>query len=360
MLKESYEVIDKIRKSHGLYIASPSEFYSYVWIRDSVYISLPYLNKNDGLYEKTYHSLLDMFRNYEWKIDIAIEKKPHHLWEYIHARYNAEDVTEIHDQEWGHAQHDAVGATLWAIGEGIKKGKKILRDDKDKEIVQKLVYYLQSVEYWKDPDNGMWEEWREVHLSSVGACVAGLKNVSDFVDVPKDLIIKGEDVCYNLFPRESNDKSEDLAQLSLLYPYNLFTGFLGERIVNQIENKLLRSRGVIRYEGDSYYSTLEEKDGREMSREYYYGSEAEWCFGLPWLALCHLQLGNYYKAAEYVKQTESLMITPGILPELYYSNTNKPNPNTPLGWSCAMYILAKEAVEKEKLNLLNLSKKHHQ
>jgi GH15 family glucan-1,4-alpha-glucosidase len=348
MLEQSYKILDSIRLPHGLYIASPSEFYSYVWIRDSVYISLPYLDKNDGLYEKTYHGLLDMFRNYEWKIDIAIKKKPHYMWEYIHARYNASDVTEIHDQEWGHAQHDAVGAVLWAIGEGVKKGKKILRDEKDKEIVQKLVYYLQSVEYWKDPDNGMWEEWREVHLSSVGACVAGLKNVTDLVNVPKDLITKGIDACMNLFPRESNDKAVDLAQLSLLYPYNLFSGIFGERIVEQVESRLLRDRGVIRYEGDSYYSTLEETHGRDRAREFYYGTEAEWCFGIPWLALCHLDMGNIEKAEYYVNKTEELMIEPGILPELYYSGKDTPNPNTPLGWSVAMYILAKEAVEKAK------------
>ena len=348
MLRESYDVLNSIRLPHGLYIASPSEFYIYVWIRDSVYISLPYLNKEDGFYEKTYHGLLNMFRNLEWKIDIAIKKKPHYMWEYIHARYNAKDLTEIHDQEWGHAQHDAIGAFLFAIGQGLDKGKKIFRDDKDKEIVQKLVYYLQSVEYWKDPDNGMWEEWREIHLSSVGACVAGLKCISKYVDVPKELINKGTDACLNLFPRESSDKDVDLAQLSLVYPYNLFSGVFAERIVEQVEDRLLRNRGVIRYEGDSYYSTLEAEYGRSMSREYYYGSEGEWVFGLPWLGLCHLSFGNTEKAEMYLKKTEELMIEPGILPELYYAGTDKPNPNTPLGWTVAMYILLKEEINALK------------
>ncbi|MNO11436.1 Glycosyl hydrolases family 15 [compost metagenome] len=345
MLKESYKVLDSIRLPHGLYLASPSEHYSYVWIRDTVYISLPYLNKDDGYYELAYHRMLDFFKEYEWKIDIAIKEKPQLEWQYLHARLNAEDVKEIHTQEWGHSQHDMVGAFLFGIGEGLKNDKQMLRDKKDIEIIQKLVYYLESVEYWHDPDNGMWEEWREVHLSSVGACVAGLKNVQNIVSVPKELIEKGLKTCIDLLPRESNDKRVDLAQLSLVYPYKLF-GLMGEVLVDNVENLLLRERGVIRYEGDSYYSTLEESIGRDQPREQYYGSEAEWSFGLPWLALCHIELGNYEKAKYYVKKTEEIMVEPGILPELYYSGTNKPNPNTPLGWSVAMYILAKEAIEK--------------
>ncbi|MDF2534065.1 MAG: hypothetical protein K0R18_222 [Bacillales bacterium] len=346
MLKESYQVLDSIRLPHGLYLASPSEHYSFVWIRDTVYISLPYLNKNDGWYEKAYHRMLDFFIQYEWKKDIIInEKRPRAEFEYLHARLSADTVEEIHTQEWGHAQHDMIGAFLFGIGEGLKHGKKILRDETDRRIIQKLVHYLSAVEYWHDPDNGMWEEYREVHLSSVGACVAGLKNVQNIVYVPTDLIDNGLKTCLSLFPRESNDKPVDLAQLSLVYPYKLF-GLMGESIVNNVEKYLLRERGVIRYEGDSYYSTLEAEYGRGRSRHFYADTEAEWCFGLPWLALCHIDLGNYEKAREYVKRTEEVMVSPGNLPELYYSKTNKPNPNTPLGWSVAMYILAKEAINE--------------
>lgn len=345
MLKESYKVLDDIRLHHGLYLASPSEHYSYVWIRDTVYISMPYLNKDDGYYEKAYHRMLDFFREYEWKIDIAIKEKPQLPWQYLHARLSADDVKEIHTQEWGHAQHDMIGAFLFGVGEGIKYKKKILRGQEDINIVQKLVYYLQSVEYWQDPDNGMWEEWREVHLSSVGACVAGLKNVQNIVHVPSELIENGLRACIELFPKESQEKRVDLAQLSLIYPYNLF-GLMSESLLLNVERHLLRERGVIRYEGDSYYSTLENKYGRDMPRQFYFGSEAEWTFGLPWLSLCHAQLGNFDKAKEYLQRTEEVMVSPGILPELYYSGTDKPNPNTPLGWSVAMYILTKEQVDK--------------
>jgi len=144
-----------------------------------------------------------------------------------------------------------------------------------------------------------------------------------------------------LFPYESNDRKADLAQLSLIYPYQVFIADDAKVIVDRVEKMLLRERGVIRYKGDSYYSTIEHK-GRHLSLEEYYGTEAEWTFGLPWLALCHMELGNFDKANEYIKRTEEVMLEDGSLPELYFANSPMYNGNTPLGWSNAMYILAKE------------------
>jgi len=59
----------------------------------------------------------------------------------------------------------------------------VLRNDADKELVQLLVDYLVALEYWQDADNGMWEENREVHASSIGACVAGLLAISRYAKV---------------------------------------------------------------------------------------------------------------------------------------------------------------------------------
>lgn len=347
MLQQSYEVLDQIRMPHGLYIASPSKHYQYIWIRDCFYISLPFLDKQNQYYEKAYYRMLDLFREYEWKLDIHTRQKPIHDWEYLHARYSSKEIKEIHNQPWGHVQHDMIGAFLFGIGVGLKRKKKMFRDEWDQQIAQKLVHYLKTVEYWKDPDHGMWEECKEIHSSSVGACVAGLLAVQPYVEVPEELIEHGISQLFQLFPRESADKRVDLAQLSLIYPYGLLQGPLAAYVIKQVEKWLVRDRGVIRYEGDSYYSTLEEKYGRSHPRDFYVGTEAEWTFGFPWLALCHHKLGNFEKAQEYLQKTESIMIEPGVLPELYYSGTATPNPNTPLGWSCAMYILAKEALLKQ-------------
>jgi GH15 family glucan-1,4-alpha-glucosidase len=340
----SYQILDQLRLPHGLYLASSSKDYHYVWLRDSFYMSLPYLEQNNQIFEMTYHRILDLFKEYEWKLDIHTRQRPREQWEYIHSRYSASEVKEL-DTPWGHAQHDAIGAILWGIGMGVKRGKKMIRDTKDHEIVQKLVGYLGCVQYWEDADNGMWEEWREVHSSSVGACVAGLKAVKDLVFVPGDWITMGCQTLTDLFPRESADRPYDLSQMSLVYPYRVMSGENAEILVEQVEKHLLRERGVIRYKGDSYYSTLEH-EGRHHDLSFYYGTEAEWTFGLPWLALCHLELGNLEKANHYIKRTENVMLSDGSLPELYFAKSADYNSNTPLGWGSAMYILAKERYER--------------
>jgi GH15 family glucan-1,4-alpha-glucosidase len=341
-LEQSYKILDDLRLPHGLYLASPSDDYSYVWLRDSFYEVLPYLNSTCDRYEKTYHRILDMFRQYEWKLDIHTKQKPHEQWEYIHARYDANTVTEI-DTPWGHSQHDSIGAILFGIAEGVRVGKQILRDSKDQEIVRKIVDYLACCEYWRDEDSGSWEENREVHSSSVGACVAGLIALKgqNVVNVPSWLITKGYNALGNMFPFESSTKPVDLAQLSLVYPYKVAFGVDALEIVERVEKVLLRERGCIRYIGDSYYSTIEHL-GRHLPVINYIGTEAEWCFGLPWLALCHMELGNYDKAAEYIKRTEAVMLEDGSIPELYLSGSDKYNGNTPLGWANSLYILAKE------------------
>ena len=343
-LEKSYAVLDDLRLPHGLYLASPSDDYHYVWLRDSFYEVLPYLTTDCTRYEDTYHRILDLFRDLEWKLDIHQSQRPGPQWQYIHARYDAHTLKEL-DMPWGHAQHDAVGAILFGIAEGERVGKTILRDFKDKEIVQKIVGYLECCRYWEDPDNGMWEEWREIHSSSVGAVVAGLQalDMQNIVDVPGWLIAKGRKTLMDMLPFESDTRPVDLAQLSLIYPYNILPRFIAETILERVEQKLLRERGVIRYQTDSYYSLI---DDRGANPAVHLGKEAEWSFGLPWLSLCHLSLGDTEKAKYYLERTESIILPDGSLPELYFAGKDEWNGNTPLGWANSMHILAQETYSK--------------
>jgi phosphorylase kinase alpha/beta subunit len=343
-VEQSYAIVKKLQLNHGLFLASTSSDYSYVWLRDSFYMSLPFMDKQCGTYEKAYHRILDLLIELENKLDYHTQVKPQLWFEFIHARYSAQDVKEIPDHEWGHSQNDAIGAILWGIGEGWRAGRKVLRSPKDLQIVQKLVYYLETLEYWKHDDSGMWEEIREVRSSSIAACVAGLKSVYSIVNVPISLINKGKTALCELFPCETTTRKYDLAQLSLVYPYNVLDDYLSEKILVNVEDNLVRERGVIRYVGDSYYSTLEEQHGRGMSRKFYESTEAEWCFGFGFLSLGYATLGNMDKAKYYLDKLESVMLEDGSCPELYFSGTDKYNKNTPLGWSNAMHILAKEKV----------------
>lgn len=143
--------------------------------------------------EKTYESLLEIFLKHEYKIDEALKRKPQHRHEYIHARFHPETFDEFWE-EWGNMQNDSIGSILFMIGELEHRHKKaILKTEEQVRIVNKLVQYLASLEYWEDPDNGVWENEEMVHASSVGACLAGLKSIRrlEKIEVPDWLIDKG-------------------------------------------------------------------------------------------------------------------------------------------------------------------------
>jgi GH15 family glucan-1,4-alpha-glucosidase len=294
------------------------------WIRDNVYEAMGMETFSLKKAIRTYQALLDIFLKHEYKIDWAIKEKPKHTHQYIHARYDPITYVEF-EQEWGNKQHDAVGAFLFKIGDLEQKGIKVLRDNNDKRIIQKLVNYLGSIEYWHNPDHGMWEETPEVHSSSIGACMAGLEKVKYIVEVQQELIENGREALNALLPRESKTKSVDLAQLSLIYPYNVVTPWQREEILSKVEEQLVRNRGIIRYHGDLYYNAH---------------GEAEWTFGFPWLAIIYKKLNMPNKYAFYMRKTLEAMNALGELPELYYANSNLYNDNCPLGWAQAMYLIA--------------------
>src|SRR5690606_9810409 len=102
--------------------------------------------------------------------------------------------------------------------ENAKPGSLLENEDRLR-ITNKLVRYLESLEYWHDRDSGRWEEDEEVHASSVGACVAGLKSVQRLngIEVSPELIQKGEEALDALLPRESERKFVDLSELSLIW-----------------------------------------------------------------------------------------------------------------------------------------------
>jgi len=326
MLNQSLQILRTMQYPTGLFAASrmtAKTGYNLAWIRDNVYtaIGLEAAQKYN-IAKKTLRALLDILLKHEYKIDWAVKEKPKHHYQYIHARYDPITMEEIYEQ-WGNKQNDAIGALLFKIGDLEEKGIKIIRNENDLRILQKLVHYLQSIEYWHDKDNGMWEENEEVHASSIGACVAGLKKISKIVDVHEDLIIKGEEALNKLLPRESETKEADMALLSLIYPYNIVSKKQRDVILKNVEVNLVKERGVIRYIGDKYH---------------YRNGEAQWTKGLPWLAIIHRQMNKPDKYSYYMRKTMQAMNENGELPELYYSDGKQYNENCPLAWSQALFV----------------------
>jgi len=329
------ENLRKLITPSGLFRASShsvSTGYDKAWLRDNVYEALAFEYAGDwATVSKTYHSLLDIFDKHIDKINWAVTNKPFETWQFIHARYNPDTLEEFWES-WGNKQHDAIGAVLYKLAEFEAKGVSMLRDKKDRKTVQTLIHYICNVEYWHDTDNGMWEEAEEIHASSIGAVVAGLKmwKAVGGMDVDQDAIDRGERALQTLLPRESETKFTDLALLSLIYPYRIVSHEMAKEIVANMEYHLAKEKGVLRYKFDAYYN--KNSDG--------YSEEAEWCFGLSWLAIAHKFLGNDKEAKQYLQKAKATITKDGKVPELYYSHTNEPNENTPLGWSESMYVVA--------------------
>ncbi len=328
-------ILDSLRYESGLYAASSKEVttgYDKAWLRDNFYVSLALgaINEKEKL-EKLYDAILEIFLKHERKIDYAIATKPNFSYEYIHPRYHPQTFDEFWES-WGNKQHDAIGALLFAIGVFTQRGYTILANDAQRRIIQKLIQYLASIEYWHDADSGIWEEAEEIHSSSLGACLAGLKKIKEIgFDVSDEILKKGEDMLYyELLPRESHEKFSDLALLTLIYPYNILGPTQAHQVLDTIEYHLVKSKGVIRYKGDHYYNKNWDKRSEE----------AEWTFGFSFLALSYLTLGDKERAHFYLQKAIQTINEKGEVPELYLSGTAQYNENSPLAWSEAMLILA--------------------
>ncbi|HYD04021.1 MAG TPA: glycoside hydrolase family 15 protein [Alphaproteobacteria bacterium] len=353
LIKQHLHILKNLQYNSGLFAASKknvSTGYDKSWLRDNFYECLAFEVIGDwATVEKTYEAILKIFLKHEYKIDYAIANKPQHKHEYIHARFNP-DTFDEYWEDWGNKQNDSIGAILYRIGElEHHKPKYILKNQDYIRIVNKLVKYLESIHYWCDEDNGVWEENEEVHASSVGACVAGLRSVSrlEGINVSKELIEKGEETLKHLLPRESKTKFVDLALLSLIYPYNVVNKKQRDDILKNVEYLLLRKRGVIRYKNDHYYN--KNPDG--------YSEEAEWTFGLSWLAIIYERMNDKKKAKKFIDMSLNAL-TPDGVPELYFSNSKKYNDNTPLGWSESLFIVSLHDMNKKFIGKTGNLKKH--
>lgn len=329
------DIIRALHASSGLFTAAARDVttgYDKAWLRDNFYTALAFEWSGDRIVSTgVYRAILDIFLKHEHKIVKAKESRPYETWQYIHARYHPETFEEYWE-EWGNKQNDAVGAILFKIATLEATGWQILRSDDDRRILQHLVDYLASIEYWQDPDNGIWEEYEEVHASSVGACIAGLRAAAQlpFITIPEGLIARGEEALRALLPRESTTKFCDLALLSLIFPYNLLDKETEDTILKNVTYHLTKERGIIRYKTDRYYN----KD--EIDK---WSQEAEWTMGFPWLAIIYARRGERALAEAYLAKTASLLYD-NKLPELYFSGTAVPNENIPLGWAESLYVVA--------------------
>lgn len=337
-LKESHlSLLTSLQYESGLFSAAAKRVetgYDKAWIRDNFYVGLALLELGEKeATQKMYDAFMKILLKHEEKIDHAIDKKPEASYQYIHPRYHPETFEEFWES-WGNRQNDSIGSLLFFFGALKKQGYPVLESEDETRMVKKLIAYLKTIAYWQDPDSGVWEEWEEIHASSIAACIAGLKTLKEAgIDVPQDIITQGEDMLrHELLPRESHDKFCDLALVTLIYPYNVVNESEAYQILANVEYHLVRDKGVIRYKGDHYYN-------KNWDR---WSEEAEWTFGFSFLSLAYHQLGNTEKARFYFERAKETINDKGEIPELYYSHSKDYNENSPLAWSEAMFLLALE------------------
>lgn len=340
-IRQHLDVVRSLQKPSGVFTASAHDVetgYDKAWLRDIYFMTLGFLETGDiDTVQKAAKALLTVFVKHQDKINWAIEHRPHYAWQYIHARFHPETFEEYWE-EWGNSQNDAVGEVLNILVELELRGAGVIETDDERRVVQKVIDYLVALEYWRDADNGIWEENMEVHASSIGSVVAALKKAQrlPWLQVPEVAITHGEQALRDLLPRESVAKFCDLALLSLIYPFAVTTEAETLEILKNVEYHLTKDKGVIRYKFDRYYNN--NPDG--------YSEEAEWCFGLSWLAIIYAERGEKEKAYFYLRKAKATVTPEGFVPELYYANTNRPNENTPLGWAESMYVVAMYKVKQ--------------
>ena len=165
------------------------------------------------------------------------------------------------------------------------------------------------------------------------------------------MIASGQQALARLLPRESGTRQYDMAQLSLIWPYNIVDFETKEMLLLNIETNLVGKRGVRRYPGDVYCGKGLVPGENET---------AEWPLGLAWLAICYAKLAEhgrdfdhahkpvhfdwdqrrayFQKAIHYFQLLEKNMTDEGCVPEMYVAHQT--GHNTPLAWAQSFHIIS--------------------
>lgn len=346
-----FKNMEKLRQPNGSFIASPAEDYLAVWIRDHLYMALTYYYLGEKYYGKLIESMqvpFDIFHKQRHKLERVVHPRDENgrliVGELIHAKYDPFTLDEI-IREWSHHQLDAIGLFLRTIAKLNSKHIRVVRDRGDEEILQLLVFYLQNVYYWNEPDNGMWEEHLMRRSSSIGAVVGGLSYVQrcGLAVVPGELITKGRNKLRRILPFESRDRCDkphhnhdcDAAQLFLIWPFNVVEPEMADVILSRIIDghrteqddfhKLVQPFGINRYWGDDYRRSQD-------------GVSAQWQWDFL-ISIIFSQRHEHEKATAWFKRGAERITPEGYITEAYYSN-RRPNDHTPLGWMHALALIA--------------------
>jgi GH15 family glucan-1,4-alpha-glucosidase len=387
-IRISYQILERLRRPNGGYVASPysaedgsGDAYNVFWIRDIMFAT--YANEYLGCYDRMVESLrlvLDIFKRYHLRIIKASIVKPdllHQRGLFMPARVHPTTLETITD-DWGHHQLDVFGLFLYKTGDLIRKGYGFRFTQEDFALINHIRNYIFNMGF--EPDFGVWEEGPEAHSSSFGAVLGGLMmwfdqgfydykykqkiEIGHLAPVSERMIADGNGALMSLLPRESASRPYDLAQLSLIWPYNIVDFETKLTLLRNIETHLVGERGVRRYPGDVYC-------GKGLAAHP--GDTAQWPLGLAWLSICYGKLAEhdgdftlahqpihfsweqrrefFQKAVDYFTRLERAMTPEGNVPEMWVGD--QLGHNTPLAWAQSFHIISAQV-------LLNLAHRHRE
>ena len=374
--------------SNGLFAASSgsaaksSTGYQDVWIRDNVMVASSFLFRGEAnISTATMQGLTRLLESQEerFRAIIAEPARRQDVQARPHVRFDFRGTS----QKWSHAQNDALGYALWLRFLLANRGHLPI-EQKEHSLYCLFPKYFAAIQYWTDADSGAWEEDRKVNCSSIGAVLAGLREMAswlrnntapssrhdDLPDLVQKLIRKGDDHLKRFLPYESPpQRLADAAVLFLIHPAEVVLPQQEELVLRLVQSDLERNMGIIRYTHDSYYGQdypdwfdqtqltadfSEQIDIRNAKLRR--GYEAQWCIFDPLLSVIygkrflassgekhHLEKQTHYFNRSLKQLTEDMQC-----PELYFFRHGSwvPNPHTPLAWTQANLALALSFMKK--------------
>ena len=372
---------------HGIYAASASQAedaatgYQNAWVRDNAMVAFSRFACGDAeSANRTARGLTAFLKTQAEKMEriIAKPKRKEEVQERPHIRFNAKTLQE-NEEEWAHAQNDALGEAVW-LRFLLANESGFALEAGEGELWELFPAYFDAIQYWKDADSGAWEEARKVNSSSIGAVMAGLREMDRYLrngnevgsakkSAVPDLLKKGRRVLEVQLPFEAPpERKTDAALLLLIYPLRVVTDERMKRfIVSLTRARLMGEVGIRRYPGDSYFCQdydewfpPEERSAdfaqRLAVRDEFLqpGCEAQWCLFDPLLSVIYGEEYQQAGAPEALqRQLEHLnravgQLDEGRCPEMYFLKRGKwtANEHTPLAWTQANLSLALACLEK--------------
>mmetsp|Transcript_107728 Transcript_107728/g.310173 ORF Transcript_107728/g.310173 Transcript_107728/m.310173 type:complete len:667 (+) Transcript_107728:96-2096(+) len=286
------------------------DFNKHVWVRDNMFMAMAlHATDIDGDSSAQAAAIVGdvatFFLKTAARLDdiIAGHADPRDAMLRPHVRFNGETLEED-DEFWNHKQNDALGYFIWLRCRLCVDGKMPMTGN-HLRLLGLMVEYLMKIEYWRDEDAGPWEEEERIGASSIGPVLAAAQELRKLLNKYPGMMVpcqdgtleaieqKGAETLKEILPNEciqdGRQRETDAALLFLVYPLRVVDKDMGRAIVKAVEEQLVGSVGVRRFNGDSYWcKDFKRKFGRTTKvftaeaindRNAYVsaGEEAQWC-----------------------------------------------------------------------------------